>query len=110
MLTLQEAAAAALALTRELHEALSADDLGLCEALLLRRAEAMVAFADGHRAASAEELAAARDLILELREHDRRLQDEAAEVFALAEQAFRGQLGAQPASAYGALACLDRRA
>ena len=109
-MTLQETAAAALALTRELHQALAADDLGRCEALLLRRAEAMVAFEDGHRAATAQELAAARDLILELRERDRQLQDQAAEVFALAEQAFHSQLGAQPASAYGSLACLDRRA
>ncbi len=109
-MTLQETATAALALTRELQEALTADDLGLCEALLLRRAEAMVAFEDRHRAAGDPELAAARGLILELRAHDRRLQDLAAEVFALAEQAFRSQLGAQPVSAYGSLTCLDRRA
>ena len=109
-MTLQDAANAALALTHELHEALGAEDLGLCEALLVRRADAMVVFADRHRAADDQELAAARDLILDLQDRDRRLQDQAAEIFALAEQAYHSQLGAQPASSYGSLTCLDKRA
>lgn len=109
-MNLQEAATAALGLTHELHEALSGEDLGLCEALLVRRADAMVVFEDRHRAAGDQESDAARDLILDLREKDRQLQDKAAEIFALAEQVYRSQLGAQPASAYGSLSCLDQRA
>lgn len=111
-MNLPEAAAAALALTRELHEALAGGDLALGEALLVRRADAMVRFADRHRAALPQERAASRALLLELQEHDRRLQESAADAFALAEQAFFAHLGARPVSpsAYGALACLDRKA
>lgn len=109
---LAEAAAAAIALTRDLHEALAGEDLAHGEALLVRRADAMVVFADCHRAADAAARADARALLLELQERDRLLQEKAAEVFALAEQAFHARLGAQPAgpSAYGSLACLDRQA
>ena len=101
-MTLAEAAESACELTRELHEALAGEDLALCEALLVRRADAMVLFADRHRAADDDERAAASELIVELADRDRRLQEKAAEVFALTEQAYRARLGAQPAgiSAY----------
>ena len=110
-MTLSEATRAAVALTRELHAALEAGDLPRCEALLVRRAEAMVRFEDRHRAADAAARTEARAGILELQEADRRLQEEAAEAFAVAARDFQGQLGARPAeaSAYGTLACLDRR-
>ncbi len=111
-MNLRDATETAIALTRELHEALTGSDLALCEALLVRRADAMVVFEDRHRAARDDQRADCRNLIIELQERDTRLQEKAAEVFALAAHDFQGQLGAQPAgpSAYSSLACLDRRA
>jgi len=95
--TLAEAAESACELTRELYEALAGEELALCESLLVRRGEAMVLFEDRHRAADDEERAEARALILELAERDQRLQEKAAEVFALAEQAVHAPVGTQPA-------------
>lgn len=95
-MNLCEATEAASELTRALFEALAGEDLAQCETLLVRRAEAMVVFEDRHRAADDEERLAAKDLILELLARDHKLQEKAAEVFALAEQASRARLGAQP--------------
>jgi hypothetical protein len=98
---LQDACTTAIELTRDLHEALQGEDLALCEALLVRRADAMVVFEDRHRAAGDAERASCRDLLIELQEKDRLLQDKAAEVFALAGRAFHAQMGAQPVGAGG---------
>ncbi len=98
---LEHACTTAISLTRELHDALACEDFSLCEALLVRRADAMVRFENRHRAADAAEQAACRDLLVELQRRDHDLQDKAAEVFALAGQAYHARMGAQPTRAYG---------
>lgn len=112
---LQDTIDAALALTGEMHASLEEGRPEAWDDLLARRAAAMVAFEDAHRAADEKARLACRAGLEALSAADCRLQECAREALASADEAFRERLGAAPApaSAYDAepvLGAIDRQA
>lgn len=98
-----------------MREALEAGETGKALSLMSERAQAMTFLEDAHRAADSADVEACRQLLVNMQQEDRELQELAADSLQEVDQACRSDLGGAPTgqSSYRdepALACLDRRA